>query len=234
MRILLLADIHANWPALAAIDERFDACLFLGDVVDYAADPIPCIDWVRQHALAVVRGNHDHSVAQRVSMKPAGSFRKLAAAMRPRHFEVLNDEHLTWLARMPVMHRIELDGLRFLMIHATPRDPMDEYLEPDPDLWNQRLEHIDADYVCVGHTHIPMHLRLERMQVVNPGSVGQPRDGDPRAAYAVIENGHVEFRRVPYNIDRTIQQMRDAGIDEDAVAIADSVLRRGGTPAGRS
>ena len=234
MRILLLADIHANWPALAAINERFDACLFLGDVVDYAADPVPCIDWVRRHAHAVVRGNHDHSVAQRVSVKPAGSFRRLAAAMRPRHFEVLNDEHLTWLARMPVMHRIELDGLRFLMIHATPRDPMDEYLDPHPELWNQRLEHLDADFVCVGHTHIPMHLKLDRMQVVNPGSVGQPRDGDPRAAYAVIENGRVEFRRVPYNIDRTIQQMREAGIDEDAVAIADSVLRRGGSSAGRN
>jgi putative phosphoesterase len=131
------------------------------------------------------------------------------------------------------MHRIELDGLRFLMIHATPRDPMDEYLEPQPDLWNQRLEHIDTDFVCVGHTHIPMHLKLERMQVINPGSVGQPRDGDPRAAYAIIENGRVEFRRVPYNIDRTIQQMREAGIDEDAIALADSVLRHGGNPAGR-
>lgn len=63
VRILLIADIHANWPALAAIQERFDACLFLGDAVDYAADPVPCIEWLRQFATAAVRGNHDHSLA---------------------------------------------------------------------------------------------------------------------------------------------------------------------------
>ena len=234
MRILLIADIHSNWPALAAINERFDACLFLGDVVDYATDPLPCIEWVRKHARAVVRGNHDHSVAQRVSVRPVGTFRRMAAAMRPAHFEVLHDEHLSWLARMPVTHRIELDGLRFLMVHATPRDPMDEYLEPLPELWNQRLEHLDADFVCVGHTHVPMHLKLERMQVVNPGSVGQPRDGDPRAAYAIIENGRVEFHRVPYDIDRTLQHMRDSHIDENTIAIAESVLRTGGNPTNRS
>jgi len=232
MRILLLADIHANWPALAAIDERFDACLFLGDVVDYAVDPVPCIQWVQQYATAVVRGNHDHSVAQRVTVRPAGTFRRISAAMRPHHYSVLRDEHISWLARMPVTTRVELDGLRFVLVHATPRDPMDEYLEAQPELWRQRLEHIDADFVCVGHTHIPMHLRLDALQVINPGSVGQPRDGDPRAAYAVIDRGRVEFRRVPYDIDRTLQQMRDAGIEESVIGLAESVLRRGGGSAG--
>jgi len=228
MRILLLADIHANWPALAAIDERFDACLFLGDVVDYAVDPLPCLQWVQQHAAAVVRGNHDHSVAQRVTVRPAGTFRRISAAMRPHHLNVLSDEHLSWLARMPVTTRIELDGLRFVLVHATPRDPMDEYLEAHPEQWRQRLQHIDADFVCVGHTHIPMQLRLDSMQVINPGSVGQPRDGDPRAAYAIIENKKVEFRRVAYNIDLTVRRMREVGIDESVVAVAESVLRRGG------
>ncbi|MGV2334911.1 MAG UNVERIFIED_CONTAM: metallophosphoesterase family protein [Planctomycetaceae bacterium] len=127
--------------------------------------------------------------AQRVTVRPAGTFRRISAAMRPHHFSVLRDEHLSWLARMPVTTRIELDGLRFVLVHATPRDPMDEYLEAHPELWRQRLQHIDADFVCVGHTHIPMQLRLDSLQVINPGSVGQPRDGDPRAAYAIIEKG---------------------------------------------
>jgi diadenosine tetraphosphatase ApaH/serine/threonine PP2A family protein phosphatase len=105
---------------------------------------------------------------------------------------------------------------------------MDEYLESHPEPWRQRLEHIDADFVCVGHTHIPMHLRLDSLQVINPGSVGQPRDGDPRAAYAVIDRGKVEFRRVAYDIDRTLRQMRDAGIEESVIGLAESVLRRGG------
>ncbi|HEX4072934.1 MAG TPA: metallophosphoesterase family protein, partial [Planctomycetaceae bacterium] len=64
MKILLLADIHSNWPALAAINETYDACLFLGDLVEYATDPIPCIDWVHARATAAIRGNHDHAVAQ--------------------------------------------------------------------------------------------------------------------------------------------------------------------------
>jgi diadenosine tetraphosphatase ApaH/serine/threonine PP2A family protein phosphatase len=73
-----------------------------------------------------------------------------------------------------------------------------------------------------------MQLRLDSLQVINPGSVGQPRDGDPRAAYAIIEKGKVEFRRAPYNIDLTIRRMREVGIEESVVALAESVLRRGG------
>ncbi len=228
MRILLIADIHSNWPALSAINERFDACLFLGDVVDYATDPVPCIDWVRKYATATVRGNHDHSVAQRVTVRPSGTFRSMAAAMRPHHFAVLNDEYLTWLARMPVTRHLILGEHRFLLVHATPRDPMDEYLSDSAEQWAQRLEHVNVDFVCVGHTHIPMHLRLEGTQVINPGSVGQPRDGDPRASYAVIDRGQVEFRRVPYDIDRTIRHMRDSGIEESVIGKAEAVLRAGG------
>lgn len=230
MRILLLADIHANWPALAAITEQFDACLFLGDVVDYGTDPVPCIDWIRRFATAVVRGNHDHSVAQRVLVKPGGTFRRMAAAMRPQHFKVLTDEQLTWLARMPVTRHLTLDGKSFLLVHASPRDPMDEYVGDSAEQWQQRLEHVDVDFVCVGHTHLPMHLRLDRTQVINPGSVGQPRDGDPRAAYAIIDRGQVEFRRVAYDIDRTIRHMRDCGIDETVVTKAEVILRSGGSP----
>jgi putative phosphoesterase len=229
MRILLLADIHANWPALAAINAQFDACLFLGDVVDYAADPLPCIEWVQKYATATVRGNHDHSVAQRVEVRPGGTFRRMAAAMRPRNFEVLGDKHLTWLAQMPVTRYLTLGDHRFLLVHATPRDPMDEYLGDSPDLWQQRLEHVDVDFVCVGHTHIPMQLQLEHLQVINPGSVGQPRDGDPRAAYAIIDRGQVEFRRVTYDIDRTVRQIRECGVDEAIVAKAERILRSGGS-----
>ena len=230
MRILLIAEIHSNWPALAAIDERFDACLFLGDVVDYATEPLPCIDWVRQYATAVVRGNHDHSLAQQVTVRPGGTFRRMSAAMRPCHLEVLNEDHLTWLAQMPVTRHLTLGDHRFLLVHATPRDPMDEYIGASEEQWQQRLEHVDVDFVCVGHTHVPMQLQLGRTQVINPGSVGQPRDGDPRAAYAIIDGGQVEFRRVAYDIDRTVQHMRACGIEDEVVDKAERILRSGGAP----
>ncbi len=231
MRILLLADIHSNWPALAAIDEEFDICLFLGDLVDYATDPVPCIEWIQKHATHLVRGNHDHSIAQRVAIRPSGTFRLLSAAMRDHHYRVLSDDHLTWLARLPVTCHVTCGDLRFLLVHASPRDPMDEYVGNDADQWRMRLDHVDVDFVCVGHTHVPMHLHVDDTQIVNPGSVGQPRDGNPQASYAVIDDGQVEFHRVDYEIDRTIEHMRQSGIDEDAVRSTEQILRSGGAPA---
>ena len=195
MRILLLADIHSNWPALAAIDEEFDICLFLGDLVDYATDPVPCIEWIQKHATHLVRGNHDHSIAQRVAIRPTGTFRLL---------------------------QLGSSELRFVP---------DEYVGNDADQWRMRLDHVDVDFVCVGHTHVPMHLHVDDTQIVNPGSVGQPRDGNPQASYAVIDDGQVEFHRVDYESDRTIEHMRQSGIDEDAVRSTEQILRSGGAPA---
>jgi diadenosine tetraphosphatase ApaH/serine/threonine PP2A family protein phosphatase len=79
----------------------------------------------------------------------------------------------------------------------------------------------------VGHSHVPFHLDLGRVQVINPGSVGQPRDGDPRCSYAVIENGRVEIRRVKYDIDATLRQMRASGVEGDVLAQAERTLRTG-------
>ena len=232
MKILLLADIHSNWPALQAIDEEFDVCLFLGDTVDYATRPVECISWLQRHATHCIRGNHDHSVAQRVTVRPGGMFRRMSAAMRPHHFNVLGPQHLTWLAELPVTRHLTIDGKSFLLVHGTPRDPMDEYVTADAEQWAARLEHVDVDFVCVGHTHVPMDLQLERTRVINPGSVGQPRDGDPRASYAVIEDGDVRMCRVEYDIDRTLDDMREDGIDADVVRSAEIVLKHGGNPNG--
>ncbi|MDZ4683736.1 MAG: metallophosphoesterase family protein [Planctomycetaceae bacterium] len=230
MKILLLADIHANWVALSAIRESFDACLFLGDLVEYGTQPAPCIDWVRTNAHVAIRGNHDHSTAQRVSTSSGAGCRRLAAATRAQHAATLSPTHLKFLARLPVTTTLSLDGKSFYLVHATPRDPMDEYLGNDPQAWTQRLSGIEADFVCVGHTHLPLQLDLNGRQLINPGSVGQPRDGDPRAAYAVIEDGKVSFRRAEYDIDAVIEQMRESGLDADSIAIAEDMLRTGGRP----
>jgi putative phosphoesterase len=228
MKILVLADIHANWPALSAIDESFDECLFLGDLVDYASNPVPCVEWVRDHATAAVRGNHDHAVAQKIVARGGSGFRRLAAATRPLQWKVLSPRHLKYLARLPVTRHLRLGETRFALVHATPRDPMDEYLVDDQAGWQARLNGIDADMVCVGHSHIQFHFELNGVQVLNPGSVGQPRDGDPRAAYAIIEDGKVHLRRVAYDIDATLAHLRQAGIDDDTYELAESALRTGG------
>ena len=123
---------------------------------------------------------------------------------------------------------LRLDGLRLALVHATPRDPMDEYLVDDPAGWQARIEGIDADILCVGHSHVQFHLDFGNVQVLNPGSVGQPRDGDPRCAYALIEDGKVQLRRVEYDIDATVAHLRASGINGTVLDLAESALRTGG------
>jgi len=228
MKILLLSDIHANSVALSAIRESFDVCLCLGDLVEYGTEPLPCIEWVRRKAHACVRGNHDHYTVQRIATASGHGCKRLAAATRELHWKELQPSHIKFLSRLPVTQTLQLDGKTFYLVHATPRDPLDEYLSNDPAGWKARLSGIEADFVCVGHTHIPMHLDLDRWQLINPGSVGQPRDGDSRAAYAVIENGELSFRRVEYDIDAAVDQMRSAGLEPHVLELAAEMLRTGG------
>ncbi len=227
MRTLVLGDVHSNWLALSAVDESFDHCLVVGDLVDYGVDPVPCVDWVREHATACIRGNHDHAVAQRVTPRGGPGFRSLAAATRPLHWRLLDGDRLRFLGRLPVSERVELGGLAFHLVHASPRDPMDEYVGPDVETWRARLEDVDADVVCVGHTHVPYVLDLGDKRVLNPGSVGQPRDGDPRASYAIVEDGEITLHRVEYDVEAALRQVREAGVTGDALALAENVLRNG-------
>jgi putative phosphoesterase len=227
MRILLLADIHGNWPALQAINEECDVCLCLGDLVDYCLDPSPCIDWVRKRATHVIRGNHDHGVAQYVPISGRNGFRYLTGVTRPLTQERLTPEERRYLARLPVSQMLTLDDTRFLLVHATPRDPLDEYAPGELEFWQRRLEGVEADVVCVGHTHLPYVLEVGDKLVINPGSIGQPRDGDPRACYALIEDRRVEIKRAAYNVDATVQTIQDSTLPEQAKSLLTEVLRTG-------
>lgn len=228
MKVLLIADIHSNWPALQAVTESFDACLFLGDLVDYGVSPVPCIEWIKRHATAAVRGNHDHAVAHRVIPRSGPGLRRLAAATRPIHWDLVGPHRLKFLSRLALTRRLEIDGRSYFLVHATPRDPLDEYLNDDADGWRQRLADVDADFICVGHTHVPFEIDLGAKRVINPGSVGQPRDGDPRASYAVIDNGVVQFKRVPYDIDETVRLLHESPLEDWAVQLSAALLRSGG------
>lgn len=228
MKILLIADIHSNWPALQAIQETFDACLVLGDIVDYGTDPAPCVDWVRRHATFAIKGNHDHAVVQSVVARGGSGLKGLAAATRPLQQKLLDKWQFKYLTRLPVTQSFRLDNLNFLLVHATPRDPLDEYLPNDPDAWREVLTNIDADVVCVGHTHIPSEMDVDGVRIINPGSVGQPRDGDWRCSYAVLEDHQLTFHRVEYDVDQTLDQMRQVGVDASMVRVAEAMLRSGG------
>jgi putative phosphoesterase len=229
MRILLLADIHGNWPALqvVAAAEAFDLCLCLGDLVDYGVEPAPCIAWVRERAGVVVRGNHDHGVAQNVVLNARSGFKHLTRLTREVTRERLSEPDLRYLARLPVTRTTTIENTRFLLAHASPRDPLDEYCPPDLDFWVRRLQQVEADVICVGHTHQPYVVEVGDKLVINPGSVGQPRDGDPRASYAIIEDYKVELKRVEYPVEDTIAAVEATSLPEQAKALLAEVFRTG-------
>jgi putative phosphoesterase len=228
MRILVLADIHANWPALQVIRETFDACFVVGDLVDYGLEPSPCIAWVKEHATQIVRGNHDHGAAQHVQVAGRNGFKYLTSVTRPLTQERLSADDRRFLSGLPVTRNVTVGDTRFLLVHATPRDPLDEYAVADVDFWTRRLQNVDANVVCVGHTHHPYVLGVGDKLVINPGSVGQPRDGDPRAAYAVIEDNRVELKRVEYDVEATIRTIQESTLPEPGKALLAEVLRSGG------
>jgi putative phosphoesterase len=227
MRILLVADIHANWAALQTLNEPHDVCIFLGDLVDYGLEPAPCIDWVRRKARYAVRGNHDHNVAQNVINPGRTGFKYLSHVTRVLSRERVGPEDLRFLGALPVSHTVTLADKRFLLVHATPRDPLDEYAYADAEFWARRLQQVDADVICVGHTHQPYVLPVGDKLVINPGSLGQPRDGDPRAAYAVIDDNRVEIKRLEYPIEAAVRTIQESTLPDQAKEMLTEVLRNG-------
>lgn len=227
MRILLLADIHGNWPALEALQEPHDICLCLGDLVDYALEPAPCIAWARRHARHIVRGNHDHGVAQNVTVNSHAGFRYLTGVTRILTRQCLAEEDLRFLSALPVTRMVTLEDTRFLLVHATPRDPLDDYAPSDLDFWKRRLQDVDAEVVCVAYTHQPFVLEVDNKLVINPGSLGQPRDGDPRASYAIIEDYRVDLKRLVYPVERTVRVLQESPLPDDAKDMLATVLRTG-------
>jgi putative phosphoesterase len=227
MRILLVADLHANWPALQAIEEPRDVCICLGDLVDYALEPKPCLEWVRREAHYTVRGNHDHGMAQNVAVSGKNGFKYLSGVTRALVRPTLDGEELLFLSRMPLSRMITIDNTRFLLVHATPRDPLDEYAAADPEFWRRRLANVEADVICVGHTHHPYVLEVGDKLVINPGSVGQPRDGDPRVSFAVIEDFKVELKRIEYPIEETVRTVNESLLPDLAKDMLVDIFRTG-------
>jgi len=227
MRILVLADIHANWPALQAFKEPFDVCLFVGDLVDYGPDPAPCVDWVRKNCKYAVRGNHDHGVAQNVIVNGISGFKYLTGITRPLTRQRLPANDVRFLAELPVTTCVTLDQVRFLLCHATPRDPLDEYAPAEVEFWEKRLENVEADVICVGHTHVPYVLEAGGKLVVNPGSIGLPRDGDPRASCAILEGRKVELKRFEYPVEEVIAAVQATDLPEQAKKLLAEVYRTG-------
>jgi len=209
MQVAVVSDIHSNTVALAAVLADLppvDGIVCAGDVVGYNPWPAACLDAVRQRAVPTVMGNHDRAVATGTAFR----FNSMAGAGVEHARQQLDDDAVAWLAELPDA-RTAFDG-RVKLVHGHPDDP-DRYTYPD-EFSASMLG--DEDVLVLGHTHVQAHEAFDEGIVMNPGSVGQPRDGDPRAAYALLDldDLSVEERRVEYDIDAVMTAVRDAGLPE--------------------
>lgn len=233
-RFGLVADVHANLQALEAVLAHFDAegvdeIWCLGDVVGYGGDPAACVELVRERCAGTVRGNHD---AAAVDRRLRDGFNPHARAAIELQAELLDAETLAWLSGLPPL--IELDDV--VLLHGSVSDP--EGFPYVMGAWDadRELRALAARWGFYGHTHVPAgwrkaldHDAPERIEfptsgeipldapgryLVNPGAVGQPRDGDPRAACAVFDRAAARLRiaRLPYDIAAAQAAIRRAGM----------------------
>jgi putative phosphoesterase len=209
MELGVVSDIHGNRVALDAVladMPAVDGLVCAGDVVGYNPFHGDCVDALRERSVPTVMGNHDRAVVRNSGF----GFNSMAGAGVAHARETLTDDQQAWLADLPAEQTVA-DG-RVKLAHGHPDDP-DRYTYPRefaPTLLD------DEDVLVLGHTHVQGHERFDEGVVMNPGSVGQPRDGDPRAAYAVLDLStlSVTEHRVRYDIDRVQRAVDEAGLPE--------------------
>jgi diadenosine tetraphosphatase ApaH/serine/threonine PP2A family protein phosphatase len=237
MRVAVLSDIHSNAPALEAVLASLgsvDQIWALGDIVGYGPHPDEVVARLREEGALAVQGNHDAAVLGRI---PTGTFNAQARYAVEWTVGRITPATRAWLAAQPDA-RVESD---FTLVHGSPREPLWEYLISIP-VARLNLGAFGTPYCLVGHTHHPLtfrddsgqvevlsagdgvNLRLdERRCILNPGSVGQPRDGDPRACAMLLdtETREVEWRRVEYPVAETQRAIRALPLP---VSLADRLM----------
>ncbi len=240
-RVAVISDVHANWHALeavlAAIDsESPDEVWCLGDLVGYGPRPNPCCDAVRERAAVCLAGNHDLGVLGQLDLE---EFAPDAVVSARWTRGVLGDDSRAYLESLSPTARTT--GVE--LFHGSPRDPVWDYVL-SAEAAEAAFELTEEPLVLVGHSHVPLDLAEAEgalaggvapegtevelgsgaRLVLNPGSVGQPRDGDPRAGWLLLDYGagRASFRRVAYPVERTQQELRERGLPD---ALAERLAR---------
>lgn len=204
--IAVLSDIHGNLPALQAVveDARGRGCtrfISLGDVVGYLAQPGECIDLLRSLGALNILGNHDSYITLDESCPRSRVVTRIIDFQK----SILEPTQVEWLKRSVDQYRE--DGCLF--VHGGPDDVRDQYLySVSEDLIPDGVR-----WLFSGHTHVQVKADFGARGYCNPGSVGQPRDGDNRAAYALLSGHNVTLVRIPYDIERTVNAMKQAGFE---------------------
>ncbi len=233
MRYAIISDIHSNLTAFQAvlrdIESRgeIDLIWCMGDIVGYGPEPGECIDLLRQYDHICVAGNHDLGAIGKMEIGDFNSYAAIACRWTENH---LIPEHIDYLANLPLTTCEE----EFTMAHGSPRGPIWEYLLSAYSAYIS-FSYFETVFCLVGHSHVPVafeyieeddhctfteplpdssfSLEKNRM-IINPGSVGQPRDGDPRASYILYDSDDriIRYHRVPYDIADTQRKMEEYGL----------------------
>ena len=237
MRYVVISDIHSNFSALQTVlidAQPFDAILCLGDVVGYGPNPNECVECLQDFPLTCIVGNHDWGAIGRADLLIFNNDARQALYWTQQE---LSAENRSFLSELPAT--LQMDDI--LLAHGSPREPIWEYLV-DARSAGEVFAAFDFQIAMVGHTHLPLALEWVdglhqarvllpdwdmplslngRRLILNPGSVGQPRDGDPRASYAILDveqttpvKASWEFRRVPYAVEITQERMRARGLPQ--------------------
>jgi len=211
MKVLLISDVHSNIEALEGVlnDTSFDEVLFMGDVVDYGPNPIEVFDLLHDMKPEKVLGNHDAAASLRIDCRSSPAMHKASIVTREKiTWKLLPKKSLKLLGKAKRRLDIDLDGLKVRALHGAPGDELYRYFTRDEA---EGLDMGGADLIVVGHTHVAYEVKKGDVWVVNPGSVGMPADGDPRASYAVLytNRGKVTFHRVEYDIDKVLSKLHD-------------------------
>jgi predicted phosphodiesterase len=225
----VLSDVHANFEALEAVfhdikKRRIKKIIFLGDAVGYGPNPNECIEAIKDRCIVMLAGNHDYAVA---GLTDANCFNDYARLAVEWTLSVITEANLDFLRTLSISKTLDKDNI--FLVHSTPNNPEE---------WHYLLTLYDAETsfncfdqkICfLGHSHYPImierltsgemtickietKIRETERYIINVGSVGQPRDGDPRASYAVVTDGKVELIRVKYDIEKTQGKMLKAGL----------------------
>lgn len=237
MRIAIFSDIHGNLPALDAVmaditlQARIDRVYCLGDLVGYAPFPNEVISRIRDASIPTVMGNYDDGTGYDrddcgcAYREPEDRARgDQSFAWTKAHVTAENNAFLRTL--LPEI-RFSLGHTRILLVHGSPRR-INEYLYEDRPLGSfQRLaKTANADAIIFGHTHIPYTKLVDGVQFINVGSVGKPKDSDPRACYALLETTgdgiNVRYRRVPYDVARVAAAIRQSGLPSAFAAMLET------------
>ncbi len=226
-KILIISDIHGNYDALETIfSEKYDFLVFSGDAVDYGPEPEKVVDFLMKNAKKCVMGNHDAANAFNIDCNCSEKYHELSVETRKYYRKNLSKNQLNFLGLLPMYQNFDIDGFTFTMVHGSLKDYLYDYVLPNEnnEILIEKFKRTESDFVIFGHTHIPFIRKIGKTTFVNPGSLGQPRDGDPRASFATIDTmtGEVKLIKKGYKIEDTVKKIMDQQLENK---IKDSLVK---------